>query len=504
MTGELVKSTLILAVALAAYGLMWRRSASERHVVLLTGVLGSVLPFAWLALRAKLPGAVWSIPVTVPHQARQYVPLPLHSLSVTVHGGYWSWADWALLAWALGALILLVRMASGYLAAWRVARRSRALNWRTPVAVYASRELQSPVLTGLLRPVILLPADAGQWPGAMRAAVLEHECAHLSRLDHWWHLAVELVRCLYWINPLVWVGARLVAVERERACDDLVLARGIDAHDYALHLLEFARQQRRLPAAAMAEVSNLEGRLMAILNPEMRRNVAGRGALVASLALVALTLPMTMGMTQNSRTVAAVVVDASGAAVPDAVVLLKPSAGGVIERTSGEDGTATFPGIASGLYTLEVHARGFRAAGNSLEVLPGDGPIVRKVAMELGHVQETMGVQADRPAGVAARHDAVQGPSSKGGQTEMPKLVKMVRPAYPAEAKAAGVEGSVVLQVVISAEGMPTALKVISSPADSLSQAAMDAVKGWQYMPAKLNGAPTECVSDVTLNFELK
>lgn len=504
MIAEIVKSTLILVLALSVYALMWRRSASERHVVLLGGVLGSVLPFVWMALRAELPDATPSLLLNLPQQASLLMPAPVYSATVSTGAAHWSWMDWVLAAWLAGALVLAVRLAASYVAARQIARRSRKLDWPTPVSVRASGELQSPVLTGLLHPVILLPEEARDWPEEKRAAVLEHECAHVARLDHWWNLAVESIRCLYWVNPLVWAATRRVAVERERACDDLVLTRGIDANDYASHLVEFARQQRRLPAAAMAEVSNLEGRLMAILNPEVRRNAAWRGALLAAMTLVALTLPVTLGMTQSSRTVAAVVMDASGAAVPNALVLLKPAAGGVIERKSGDDGTANFPGIAGGLYTLEVHARGFRIASNSLEVLPGTGPLVRKVTMELGHVQETVGVQADRPAGVAPQLAPVPGPANKGGQIEMPKLVKMVHPVYPPEAKTAGTEGSVVLQVVITQEGSPMSMKVISSPAENLSQAAMDAVKGWKWEPAKLNGEPVEVVSDVTINFELK
>jgi|GEM_PF-2224509 len=504
MIVELAKSTLILLAALSTYALMRRRSAAERHIVLLGGVLGSVLPFAWLALTSRAPEALPALSLKLPRAALKLLPAPLYSTTVSANAARWSWTDLLVAAWLAGAVILAVRLLSSYLAAWRISKRGRALAWHAPVVVRASGELRSPVLTGLLLPVVLLPEDAGEWPREKRAAVLEHECAHVARLDHWWHLVVESIRCLYWINPFVWVATRLMAVERERACDDLVLAHGVDAHDYAAHLLEFARQQRTLPAAAMAEVSNLEGRLMAILNPEVRRNTARRGALVAALALAALTLPVTFGMAQNSRTVAAVVVDGSGAAVPNALVLLKPAGGGVIERKCGDDGTASFAGIASGPYTLEVYARGFRVASSPLEVLPGAGPLIRKVALELGHVQETIGVEAERPAGVAPQPVAVTGPANKGGQMEPPKLVKMTHPVYPPDAKTAGLEGSVVLQVVITAEGLPTSMKVIASPADSLSQAAMDAVKGWQWEPAKLNGAPADVVSDVTINFVLK
>jgi protein TonB len=113
-------------------------------------------------------------------------------------------------------------------------------------------------------------------------------------------------------------------------------------------------------------------------------------------------------------------------------------------------------------------------------------------------------VEAERPAGAAPQLAQVSGPASKGGKIDMPKLAQMVHPVYPPDAKAAGVEGSVVLQVVLTKEGSPISLKAIASPAENLSQAAMDAVKGWRWDPAKLNGEPVEVVTDITINFTLK
>ena len=62
-------------------------------------------------------------------------------------------------------------------------------------------------------------------------------------------------------------------------------------------------------------------------------------------------------------------------------------------------------------------------------------------------------------------------------------------PIYPPEAKAAGITGTVVLQAVIGVKGLVTELQVVSGPA-ALQQAAMDAVRNWQYRPYLLNGEP--------------
>jgi uncharacterized protein (TIGR03435 family) len=83
---------------------------------------------------------------------------------------------------------------------------------------------------------------------------------------------------IYWFNPLVWVAAYRLRVERERACDDFVLAAGVRGSDYARHLVDVAkgavRRSALVPASGVAMAarpSQLEGRLMSILDPHTRR-----------------------------------------------------------------------------------------------------------------------------------------------------------------------------------------------------------------------------------------
>ena len=78
-----------------------------------------------------------------------------------------------------------------------------------------------------------------------------------------------------------------------------------------------------------------------------------------------------------------------------------------------------------------------------------------------------------------------------------------MQPVYPAAAKSAGVQGSVELQAVISAEGVPQDIQVVSSPSDDLSQSALEAVRQWRYRPTLLNGNPVTILTEILVNYTL-
>ena len=71
-------------------------------------------------------------------------------------------------------------------------------------------------------------------------AVLAHELAHAKRYDGLIHFLVQIVCSVYWFNPIVWMAARRMRLERERACDDYALNAGATPEAYADHLLLLA------------------------------------------------------------------------------------------------------------------------------------------------------------------------------------------------------------------------------------------------------------------------
>jgi protein TonB len=81
-------------------------------------------------------------------------------------------------------------------------------------------------------------------------------------------------------------------------------------------------------------------------------------------------------------------------------------------------------------------------------------------------------------------------------------LLAPIRPVYPAIAKAAHVEGTVVVEAVISRTGTIESLRVVSGPL-MLQQAALDAIRAGRYQPFRLNGEPTEVQTKITVNFRM-
>jgi TonB family protein len=97
----------------------------------------------------------------------------------------------------------------------------------------------------------------------------------------------------------------------------------------------------------------------------------------------------------------------------------------------------------------------------------------------------------------------LQGPATRvrvGGNVSAGSLISQAAPVYPEPARAAGIEGAVVLEVEISKEGVVESVRLVSGHA-LLAQAALDAVKQWRYKPILLNGEPVAVVTSVTVNF---
>ena len=108
--------------------------------------------------------------------------------------------------------------------------------------------------------------------------------------------------------------------------------------------------------------------------------------------------------------------------------------------------------------------------------------------------------EARRAKAAAARREKTEKAVRVGGQVRPPVRVKEVAPVYPAIAQSARVQGDVVIEATIDEEGKVADARVVKS-VPLLDQAALDAVRQWEYRPSLLNGVPTAVVMTVTVKF---
>jgi beta-lactamase regulating signal transducer with metallopeptidase domain len=319
----LLKSLVVLALA-GGVGAVWRRaSAATRHLIWFSALASlAVLPLinaakpAWqksvwtvsaagnagdqltfaVALAphavgpaaATAPGAAAMAPALLPH-----TPPPLAAQFSA------SWLSVGEMLWLAGVAAVMTRLAAGSWGRRQFARSARPLRdpeWlelmrttaqglglRRTVALWEADGGVMPMTWGWWHPVVLLPAEAADWSPERRRVVLLHELAHVQRRDYLTQTVAQLVCAVYWFNPLAWFAARQMCLEREAACDDLVLAGGCKASDYAGHLVDIAGSFRHAPhraAMAMARPSQLAGRVAAIVDRSRNRRRRAAAALL--------------------------------------------------------------------------------------------------------------------------------------------------------------------------------------------------------------------------------
>src|SRR2546423_426939 len=338
----LLKATALLVIALAATTLLRRASAGTRHLVWLATLAGVLLLPAvslWTPVRLAI------VPSSLVPNLGSKAPLVDRTTSVaaaenasglsattlrtpTTSGGPLIAASPAalppnepifpfltslLVLWPSVASLLLGWLAYGALSVRRIVRSGRPLeerSWTSPLFEIADRLdldavprllssplVEMPFACGVVQPTIVLPASAEGWSDSRRRAVLFHELAHVRRRDLVGHTLGRVACAFYWFHPLVWTAARHLRAESERACDDLVLSCGARASGYADHLLDIVISVRHqgAPATAMpmARRRELEGRVLAILDPAVARIGPGRvqsATLLAALGALALSV----------------------------------------------------------------------------------------------------------------------------------------------------------------------------------------------------------------------
>jgi bla regulator protein blaR1 len=171
---------------------------------------------------------------------------------------------------------------------------------RHPVPLLLSRASLEPGILGIARPTLIWPDGISKrLDEAHLEAILTHEVRHVRRRDNPSAALHMLVETVFWFYPLVWwLGSRLVE-ERERACDEDVVALGSDRQVYAesiLKVCEFCLGSP-LPCVAGVTGADLKKRMVHIMNDRILHNLGfARKLLLTVAAALAIALPVTLGL----------------------------------------------------------------------------------------------------------------------------------------------------------------------------------------------------------------
>ena len=274
----------IVGLAAAVLALMLRNNgASVRYWIWFAAAMKFLVPFAALTAAANalpLPQAP-----SVAIGALDAATVIFRSSTIPALGGTSS--TFVIIVWLLGALVVLTRWAWQWQRLAADARQSppmvdgvvhdtlrrieREEGISSPTALVASSHSIEPGVLGIRTPVLI-------WPRALTAglsdthieAILAHEVCHIVRRDNLLASVQMVVSAVFWFHPLVWwIGARLVD-ERERACDEHVLAPGRRAATYAESILETCRLCIASPVVNVAGVTGggLKQRIVRIMKNE--------------------------------------------------------------------------------------------------------------------------------------------------------------------------------------------------------------------------------------------
>ncbi|HEY0101647.1 MAG TPA: M56 family metallopeptidase [Pyrinomonadaceae bacterium] len=323
------------------------------------------------SLEARVPAPDASeFPLTTPQKTTSLLP-QLLNIAVAV--------------WVVGVLLFLLKLLAGFIATNLLSRRAvefkdpsltalfssllLEVNLKSTVRLLRSERTSMPIVYGILRPAVLLPAAAEAWSEERQRMVLLHELTHITRRDCLTQMIAQMACAFYWFNPFIWFAARRLRVEREQACDDYVLSIGTKPSDYANHLLDIARsmQERSIfewsqtTSVAMARRSQLEGRLLAILSKENKRGAVSRLAAMSLIALICFLLVSlaavrpTVIHAQNPRTANDASTDEradTASALPDSLVAIVAGHGGDAAATGAETREAGRDQVAAAVATV--------------------------------------------------------------------------------------------------------------------------------------------------------
>jgi len=325
---HLWQSTLVGLAAAALTLSLRRHNARIRYLIWLAASAKFLVPFSLLIGLGKL--LAWkSVPSPSQSDTMFYAmeqigqPFTRVAPQITARPNIPSaaaspshWFLWIVAAWLTGVIAVVLLWTyhwfriSAQMKSAQLSSRGRELDilrrveriggLSNPIALLLSRTSLEPGIFGIARPVLLWPeAISKHLHDEQLEAILAHEVWHVRRRDNLFAVLHMLVEAIFWFYPPVWwIGSRLVD-ERERACDEQVVASGSDRQVYAesiLKVCEFCLGSP-LPCVAGVTGADLKKRMVHIMNDRILHKLDfARKFLLTAAAFLAIAVPITFGV----------------------------------------------------------------------------------------------------------------------------------------------------------------------------------------------------------------
>ncbi|MFC1543070.1 TonB family protein [Candidatus Neomarinimicrobiota bacterium] len=492
----------------------------------------------WLVVLVK---ALWPPSFTIPgFTVLPSVPIELPALAVTATAGgapvqqsSMPLVTILLLLWGLmsaGLLLLMLisfvsfrlRLRAPHAYPWQPGAEIPSKDQRWPPIWYTDR-IPSPLTMGLIRPRIYLTPAATESDPATLAAILHHELAHVRRRDGWVTLLQGAALVIHPFNPLIWLMNRRLTSYREQVCDDFALRHtAITPREYGRALID--QLGRSVPTPLMLHPKtlffetkrDLKQRLQQLLTRKegtMNNHTTTRqklllAGLMAGLLLISSqcqeksimpsesqptaptgpTTPTGEPLSINPNNVTNVLVSATGQVIHDDELIPLDQLHTRISNLLAQNPRLVVSLKADQDTPIKIITDvqlEFRQAGATRIFIVNAEPEAPPPPTEAG--PNVRFVRYDSPPAPIGDYAAVQ-----------------QNVVYPEPAKSAGIEGTVIIQAFIDDNGQVTETIVLRGlPDTGLDEAAVEALKGVSFEPAKNEGKPVGVWISFPIRFSL-
>jgi uncharacterized protein (TIGR03435 family) len=384
-TAELVnhlwQSTLVTFIAWLLALVLRNNNARTRYWVWMIASVKFLIPFSILIAAGESLRKLAANPIPRPAAAAVMEqiaqPFPqVQSFAATGHTNFahsFNLPAVLLFVWTSGVLTVALSWCLKWRKIRSIVRVARPETFAPGVPVLSSPWLGEPGVFGIFRQVLLLPEGiVTRLTPSQLEAILAHEMCHVRRRDNLTFAIHMGVETLFWFHPLIWlIGARLVE-ERELACDEAVLQSGSEAEVYAEGILKVCKFYVESPLACASGVSgsDLKRRVVRIMTERIGERLSmGRKLLLSVTGLMAVALPIAIGLAHAPQLLAQSHADEAAATLPKfEVSTVKPS-----KSEDGRSGMRFSPdGISMSGVSLEFLLRmAFGVENDRLLAMPG-------------------------------------------------------------------------------------------------------------------------------------